>query len=237
MAKQPKKTNLFQKAAVVTTAAPVPKKSKKTEILIVGLKEYAELDAIIKFAGSLSSTVGSEIKSGPIMDQCVAALTEGILPESFRGIEDDASASCEIRKRSTNSPLNDAELAELAAAGFVVTEIDPDAKVVSQTKMFGINPKYENDMKLLEKVSTAIEKIVPEDFIVQTEEKSKVVVTEKVISTVVGSKKANRALAEMLFVPAIKAKLEATDMIKILDNLKARIQAVATAETAAAKAA
>jgi hypothetical protein len=159
------------------TVAPAPKAklgSKKRQVPITGMEAYAALDAAIKTIETLHETTGAIIK-----DQMAAEFVEdGVAgkrrPENFTGTERRASASCELRKRGSNSPLKPHEVELMRAFGIPIEEkTDVD-------ETFIINPAYAADAVLLEKVSRALSKVdgLPMDFIQKQVPEVKYVTTE-----------------------------------------------------------
>jgi len=203
--------SVFKKAAAIEPKKPVKKTSNKEEVTMPGLRHFAELDALIKALAAIQSTLDTSLK-GVALDHFVAT-ANGRKPESFRGLDDGASASFELRKRSSRSILSEAELEQLERLG-----IKPE-KSTTVPKMFGINPKYSADETLLDKVSSAIEKIVPEDFIVVQEEKSNFIVGESTMEDAF-RKGATAETVLLVGTLAIKPKLDETDLGKIIDSVR-----------------
>lgn len=212
---------MFDKAKVVAPAK-APKKGKD-QIAMPGIQQVAELDALIKSLTAIHATASANIKTAA-MDKFIER-ANGKRPESFRGIDGSASASVECRKRGTNSPLNDEQVALLLANGLVAE------KSISVNKMFGINPIYAEDTKLLEQVETALSDIVPEDFIVVQEEKFKHVVTDAVMDKAFKDN-APRAVLEIVSTLALKPKLDTIDIDAIMKNVRSMIKIEATEEEA-----
>ena len=103
-------TNLFENAVVAPAIQKSSKKGDKVEVTIEGLRTVAALDAAAKAIDGLKKSLRGSV-DGQILDHFVNASTETKRqPENFRGVEEDASASCELRKRSTKSPLNEVEV-------------------------------------------------------------------------------------------------------------------------------
>jgi hypothetical protein len=209
---------MFKNAKVVKEAKPA--KAGKAEVEMPGLKTHAEIDALIKALTTIKGTLDVELKI-EAMDKFMELGQNGIRPESFRGIDGTASASIELRKRSTMSPLTTEQVALLAAHNVSVETL------VGTHKMFGINPTYTENTDLLDKVEAALAGIVPEDFIVVQEEKSKIVVGEKTMIEAFANK-APRAVIEAITVLAIKPKLAVTDIAAIMDSVKEMIAATPT---------
>lgn len=207
--------SLFTTAQKVETPKTKGKKSDADEIQMDGLLQLAEVDALLKTLATIKSTLEQDVKAEAFDHFFEEAKKLQKQPPSFRGIEGIASASVEMRKRGTNSALNDEEVLLLKEHHI------PIEKTVSTQRMFGINPKYEHDEKLLALVSKKLEKIVPEDFIVIQEESSRQVVGETTIAAAFKSN--NRDLIETVTTLAIKPKLDNVDIKKILADVTALI--------------
>jgi hypothetical protein len=204
--------NLFANPKAVA-AKPAAKKSAKDEVAINGLKQLAEIDALIKALTAAKGTLESTVKAEAFDHFFDLAQATAKRPDNFRGVEGNASASVEMRKRSTASALSDEEVALFEKYDL------PVEKAVAVQKLFGINPAYASDDALLSKVSEAISKFVPADFIVVQEEKSKNVVGDTTMDKAFSSK-APREIIEAITVIAFKPKLETTDISTILTNVK-----------------
>jgi len=206
--------NLFSKAAATAEPKKAAKgKSDKKEFVIDGLETLTQLDFVIKAATGIKASIEGPVKSTAMDIFMEEAAAHAKKPESFRGIDGKASASVELRKRSTASALSEDEVALLAKMGISAEQ------VILTQKLFGVNPKYAEDEKLLEKVSAAIEGIVPDDFFVVQEERSKMVVGDKALETAF-SNKAPREVIEMMTTLALKPKLSNPDVVAIMDELK-----------------
>jgi len=218
---------MFKNAKTIEAPA-APSKAKKLEIHLTGLKQVAEIDALIKALSSVQISFKADVEAQAFTEFMTLA-ADGTRPESFRGFEDDASASVELRKRSTMSALSEDEVALLAKHGLKAE------KMIATPKLFGINPKHAENTELLEKVEAALANIVPEDFIVVQEERSKFVVADSVIEAAFKSK-APREVIKMVTTFAVKPKLEHTDIANIIEHVKDLIT-VSPATTAAVKVA
>ena len=211
--------NLFGKAKAIETTKPAAKKDTKEQVTLPGLEELAQIDAAIKALTSMKKTIEADVKGeafGHFFSQVVSTHKR---PDNFRGVEGIATASIEFRKRSTASPISDEELPLFEKNNI------PLQTIVTVQKLFGINPIYANDDALLEKVSTALEGIVPDNFIVVQEEVSKKVVSEDAMDAVFEAKKPNFELVKAISVMAIKPKLEKTDLPAIMETLSKMMSA------------
>lgn len=196
------------------------KKSTKTEVSMPGLQTMAEIDALMKALAGMKEAVEAGVKSDAFDHFYTTA--DGKRPESFRGVDGIASASIELRKRSTMSALSETEQALLTEHNV------PFEKLVATQKLFGINPVYAENTELLGKVETALTGIVPADFIVVQEERSKSVVTDATLEKAF-AQKTPREVIQAITVLAVKPKLAVTDLASILDDVKAMIAATPAA--------
>lgn len=205
--------NLFKKAAPTAEPKKATKKSTKKEFVLDGLETLSQLDYVIKAATGIKASVEGPIKTAAMDIFMEEAKANSKRPDNFTGYERTATASVEMRKRATSSALSAAEIEMLAKFGITLEQ------VITTQKLFGVNPKYAEDESLLEKVSKAIEGIVPDDFFVIQEEQSKMVVSDKALDEAF-SKKAPREVIETLTTMALKPKLFNPDVEKILNDLK-----------------
>lgn len=204
--------NLFNKAKAIAPTKPAAKKDSKSEVTLTGLEELAQIDAVIKALTSMKKTIEADVK-GEAFDHFFTQVQEtGKRPENFRGVEGIATASIEFRKRSTTSPISEEEMPL-----FVDNKI-PLQTIVTVPKLFGINPVHANNEALLEKVSAALDGIVPDDFIVIQEEVSKQVVSEEAMDAAFTAK-APYEVIKAISVMAIKPKLAKTDLPVIMETL------------------
>jgi hypothetical protein len=193
-------TNMFQQAKATAPApAKSNKKDKRDQVDLAGLEDVAAVDALIK-----SLTALKDALKAPVLDQMREIFIEE--PKNFLAVEGNATASAELRKRSTASPLKPDEVAMLAEEEIPVEEVE------DQAEHFFVNPTYAGDSALLEKVSKALAKIggMPEDFIQ---------FQPKITKTVVGEKTFEKAMEvdpekfiDIVGVLALKPKLEKADL-------------------------
>lgn len=196
----------FDKAESVKTGAKKSAKPTKDEVVLVGLEEVAALDAVIKALTAIQVTKAAEVKVAMIERFAAEGIRLGKRPENFRGIEGEASASCELRARAVTSALKPDELIALKEANISVTE------VVDTVETYVINPEYLTNMKVMNAVETALKgaKGIPEDLFQKQDGKSKTVVADTAFDDLFGSK-TKRAIATVetlvaiVGVPAIKA--------------------------------
>jgi hypothetical protein len=210
--------NLFKTAKVAAQPVKATKSKDKAEVQITGLGDLAAVDALIKTLSAVKETLEADVKA-QALEEFKDQVHEHRKYENFRGVDGGASASCEFRKRSSASALNEADIDLLNRYGL------PFGQNVQVESCYRINPKYTGDSALLEKISKAISKVkdVPEDFIEIQEGVSKTVVTEDTINMACKNPEAFDAVATVIGTLAIKPKLEDTDTVGVLDTVKALI--------------
>lgn len=216
--------NLFAAAKPIDSPKVAKAKAAKTEVTIAGLQQYAELKALQAAIAAVIGTLETEIK-GQAFDMFVETAEETHkAPPSFNGVEGIATVNVQMRKRGTNSPLNDGELAVLEAAGIEAFE------ETSVQELFAINPTYAADNKLLAKVSKALEKIVPDDFIMKQEKKAKMVVSTDTMEAAFKMATIDPDVIKVVTTMALKPKLQEVDIDNILADVKDLLGSKITAE-------
>jgi hypothetical protein len=208
---------MFSTAKPISSKPTAKAKQEKQEHTLAGISDIAKLDALIKAATAMKASIETGVKEAGFAIFVESA--GGVRPTSFRGVDGDASASVEMRKRGTNSALNDDEANVLREAGY-----EPFKQIVTNG-LFAINPKYAEDGKLLGRVEKALTKIVPDDFIVRQEEVSKLVVSDAILDEAF-RKDADAAVLQIMTTMALKPKLNAEyDMASLIDDVSAIMKA------------
>lgn len=162
--------SIFAKAKTVAAKPTAAAKKTKQEIAIAGIQQLAEMKALMQSIEAAAKTLEGEIKESGFSE--FLNMDTKQRPESFKGVDGFATCSVEMRKRGTNSALNLDEVDVLEKLG-----LKPFTQVIT-TEMFGINPAYAGNEELMNKVSEALEGIVPDDFIVLQAGVSKQVVDD-----------------------------------------------------------
>ena len=209
--------SFFSAKFVVTAATPKAKaKSKKKELTIEGLEQLAEIDAMIKNLSALREDLDRTVKDQA--REIFIDLGQTARPENFRGVDGEAEASIEFRKRSSRSTLTLAEVEAFEKLNIPVETIQD----VFET--FVINPAYAGDSALLEKIDRALKKVkdLPEDFILKQEGSSRKVVGEDTVVAVF-AKGLIRQFFDSIGVLAVKPKLNVTDISAIAKKVAAYI--------------
>lgn len=213
--------SLFKNAKQIAAKPTAAAKKTKQEIALAGVQSLAELKAMIASLEAAAKTIEGEVKEAGFGE--FLAMETQVRPESFKGVDGQASCSVEMRKRGTNSALNADEVAVLEELG-----LTPFKQVIT-TEMFGINPAYAGDEKLMDRVSKALEKVagLPADFIVQQAEVSKLVVDDNLLDEAFKLTEGREEALRIVTTMALKPKLNADyDM----NNLSAAVASYLSAE-------
>jgi hypothetical protein len=183
--------NLFDKAAASVGAdKPKGKKKAKPTIEMADLHTYAALKAAQKTIETVLETLKEDINE-TALDQFILNRNSS----SFDGVDGDTSGSLQLRKRSSRSVLSEQEK-------LVLDELNIDTDKSADARFY-INNKYADDAKLLNKVSKALEGIVPEDFLGATSEKF--IVTGDSMNQAFANVKDNDRLRDVLKIVATQA--------------------------------
>jgi hypothetical protein len=185
-------SNLFSFARSEVAKVPTKKKaSDKPTFEITGLKKLATLSVMMKSISALYETTEADVKNQMAKYFSHMGDRDEKQPSNFKGIEGDASASCELRKRSSRSVLSDEEVKMLEENNI------PYETVVDVQECFVINPAYSQDENLLAKISKALEKVpgLPADFIQLQPSVTRRVVSEETMATVFKNKLAEDFLS------------------------------------------
>lgn len=212
--------DMFSTAAVVK--APPKGKSKVDDRAtheVKGLEDLALVCAARKNFEAVEETLGGPIKA-QLREQFIeAGLAAKKRPDNYRGLERTATASCEFRKRGTNQPLNEAEIAAFERYGI------PTEKVVIVPAAFIINPAYIEDKETLAKVSKVLlDAGIPADLFMRQEEQSKICVPEAALD-VLFTKKPDvvEKMFDSVAVLGIKPKLEEDVSIDVVLKAAAKL--------------
>ncbi len=194
-------------ANVKTIAKPAKTgKAAKNTVNIDGLLSYAALNNAIDTLETLKKTFRGEIDTQMLSEFVTVGVSTGSKPDSFEGIDGDATASCEIRKRSVRSVLSPTDIAILKDHKIPIEETK------SETETLIFNPAYLSDAKLMAKIEAALNKVVglPDDIIMKQEGVTTYTVSDATVNAVFATK--DKAKLELL-VPivttlALKPKLD-----------------------------
>ena len=151
---------MFDTNKKVETKATGKSKKAKPEITMVGIRRVAALDTVIKALTAVKVSADQEVKAKMAAEFIQQGRKINRRPDNFRGVDNDASASCELRARASTSKLSPEEVVILKAAGI------PVQTVTAKVDTFVINPAYVDDAAVMEKVAAMLGKIkgLPDDF-------------------------------------------------------------------------
>lgn len=155
-------SNMFEAAKKVEkkTKKPAAKKGKAT-VEIKGLRLLAAIKTVMKSLEATADTLDGELKEKTAEYFTVEGAKTGTKPANFPGIEENAEANCQLRKRTSRSVLTDAEVELLKEHG---VPFDTSEDI---TTTYIINPEYKDDEKLLGRVSDALAGVegMPKNFL------------------------------------------------------------------------
>ena len=201
---------MFDNAKTVNTGTKKKAADKKASNQIAGIKAVASLDIVIKALTALKKTKDAEVKDEMATLFIAAGIEAKTRPANFKGVEDNCSASCEMRARASTSPLSEDEIALFTARGI------PMETVTDTVESFIINPEYLSDPKVMGAVEAALKKVkgLPEDLFMKQEGKSKVILGEGALEALF-AKHDEDTIADMLPITAtlaIKPKMDSEDV-------------------------
>jgi len=139
----------------------------KPEIKIEGINLLSYLKTALKHITEVTKKVEAQTKE-KVWDHFVSEgkkLTRQ--PQNFCGIDKTSKADCQLRKKAYTTKLTPEELKLLNKY-----RISTD-KIVCQEESFTVNPEYQTDKEILDKVKKKISEIkdLPDDFFIyHTEE-------------------------------------------------------------------
>lgn len=194
----------FLSAAAAPTKGKKAKADTKARVLTDDLLNMASLDAVKKSIETLQETFGQNIKR-QMSDYFLK--TGGLLekrPENYKGFEDTAEASLELRKRDARSPLDENQQQLLSS-----NNIDMDTVTVYSLNNEVLTPQV---MALVEKALNSVPGIPPNLFNVS----QKVVVADNALHQIfkVKNKKGDfdepkaRSLLDVVGTMAIKPQVK-----------------------------
>jgi hypothetical protein len=216
-------TNLFTTAK--TVAAKPATKGKKPEVKAVeltGLEKLAALDALAKAIKGLIETTKAEVNEGAT-DIFVARGQEiGTQPDNFHAEEGAATASVQLKKRSSASGLSEIEIEQAKKAGI------PLEVVADRPETYIFNPEHLDWLtKNGASVSKALVKLgAPSDVIQFQEASTKTVTTDESLGVLfTKSEKVIRELLPVVGTLAVKPTYAGADELteKVLKVISAKL--------------
>jgi hypothetical protein len=208
-------TNLFTSAKTLTAKAPKAKKAEAPAIEIEGLENYAALDALEKAVKTLKETARVSVTDAA-KDIFVNTGTKiNAKPENFKAKEGNATASIQLKQRSSASGLTDIEIALLDKADI------PTQVVEDRPETYIFNPAH---LEWLAKngaaVSKALIKLGAPDDVIQLQESTKKTVTTAESLDVLFAKPAKTINELIAIVGSIAIRPSFEDQDKAFDLVK-----------------
>lgn len=198
---------MFATAKTLKTGTASKAKKEAAEVHIEGIEAVAALDAVIKSLKALQETYAAQAKGNMTAEFIKLGLAKGGRPANFRGTEGIASASCEMRARSSASPFQSDEVAMLDEA-----EI-PTQVLTDGVETFGINPEHLKNDEMLRVMEKALQPLVakgklPTDLFVKLEPPKRTVLAEGAVDVLfTRSPETVRKLLPVVTTMAIKPTL------------------------------
>lgn len=127
------------KVATVTSIDAKKKGKRRDEVEIEGLKKVAALKMVADSIKNEADLRAEQVKAQVVEHYVDLMVESGRKPDSFVGVEDNASASCEIRKRGSNLSISEETAQKLVAVGVSVE------KKVKVEQRLVLNPNLGND--------------------------------------------------------------------------------------------
>lgn len=152
--------NLFDSAKVVEIKAASTAndaKNKTREVSLGDKLDYlAAINALTKSLESVQKVYYNEVTTAMIVDFTDESMRLKKRPDNFKGLGPNSEASCQMKKRSSRSYLNDEEVAILKE-----NKIKYDDEIISEEipERFFINPDIVNDSSLAQKISEKLSEI------------------------------------------------------------------------------
>jgi len=194
--------NLFTNA---TQASATKAKSNKPVVAIDYLEEFARIKAFQQSLKSQEDYFGAKVKSQMLDKFAELGSASHRQPENFQGVDGEATASLELRKRSSVSGLNEIE----------ITHCEKYQVPTRAVQDYVINPEHAHVKEYQDEISKLLGKAIesgklPKDII--QVKNSRVIVTEDSLPKVfqLTDQAVMRAMLEVVGTPAIKAKLTNT---------------------------
>ena len=229
--------NIFDAAPTTITVKVSKSKSESRPVHAVnGLSELAAINSLMATLEGLKEGFEAQVKAEGLDIFTTLALKAGIKPETFNLVDDMSTGQFQMRKRSTASPLTEAEVAICKAYSI------PTVENVKVQERFVFNPEVLQDQVAMEKISKALGRI-PElkgmTIVQKQEEQKTTVIADGGIEASCALKDKAQMVAALAVsgVQALKTKFDSEEMKDAFEVLaKAGIKLVPDAPKAKAKA-
>lgn len=168
----PANTNPFGSAKVLAPTAPAKKSKSKSrdEYEITDLDKDAAFQVVKKVLEDEGAIIHEQCRAEAQERYIELMIEMGRKPDSFVGEGERSKASCEMRKRASNLPVDPETVAKLQARGISVE------KKVKVQKLYAFNPELSQE-KLME-IGEVLAKAGFGDVVVQQPEESIFVTTD-----------------------------------------------------------
>jgi len=205
---------LFSNAKTIKAPATEGRKPKVETVEVTGLERFAAINAAITALSALAAVEEAAIKADMTERFVELGSKTHEVPDNYKGVEGKATASMQLKIRCSASALSSEDQTILKKNNV------PFSTKVKTQEAFLINPAYNGNMKLLEKVEKALSKVdLPEDFLLRQEEVSTQIVTRETLEEVFKKTPAViEALIPVVSTLAVSAKIEG-DFWSILDEI------------------
>jgi hypothetical protein len=175
-----KSQNMFEKAKA--NAVPAEQKKGKGKVPTVEIPELhllTSLGIVLQTVRTLYATVEGKVKATVKEKFIEMGTSEKHQPKNFEGVDGEARASCQLKKRSSTSTLSEEEKAILEKFKLSFK------KDVKQQGAYIVNPVHAGNQEYLEKAAKHLGKAgLPEDFIIWQPEVYSIVTTDESIEEV-----------------------------------------------------
>jgi hypothetical protein len=174
----PPQPNLFDTAKVINAGITKTGKGKKaTSVQITGLQDLVMLDGVRDAINVLINEKILEINAQVREIFIVEGCAQKTRPANFSGVDGEATASMQLKKRSEASLLTPQQIAILKRAGI------PLSVITDVRELFIINPDMADDQNILAAAHAALHDApgVPRGFIMKQEGSQRTVVTDSSI--------------------------------------------------------
>lgn len=156
-AETPPPRNAFDLAQPVVTVTAQQAKDRTVQRPTVGLKNHTALCVVKKIVDALIKTGAPEIHTQMNAYFVPEGCRLGQTPANYEGIEGDARASLQMKKKSSNQPLTVEEVAVLREAGITV------GRNLLVPKSYIINPDHMGNPLLMKVVGEMIGKMLGQE--------------------------------------------------------------------------
>jgi hypothetical protein len=213
-------TNLFTTAKTVAAKPAKGKKPETKTVELAGLEKLAALDALAKAIKGLIETTKAEVNEGATDVFVTQGQDIKSQPENFKAEEGAATASVQLKKRSSASGLSEIEIEQAKKAGI------PLEVVADRPETYIFNPEHLDWLaKNGASVSKALVKLgAPSDVIQFQEASTKTVTTDESLNVLfTKSEKVIRDLLPVVGTLAVKPTYAGADELaeKVLEVLAA----------------